>query len=74
MSPNPKELALRIIEALPDDASMGDVLYALYFRYHVDQGIRDADAGNTISHEELLEEIAGWSLSAGPQGRDATSV
>ena len=69
-----KELAHRMIDEMPDGVSLDDILYTLYFRHHVDQGLREADAGDTISHDEMLEELARWSLSAGHQGRDVTSA
>jgi len=61
-----KKDVLEVIQKLPDDASLEDIMYELYFRARVDRGLRDAREGRTISHEELLRDVAEWLQSAGP--------
>jgi hypothetical protein len=65
MSGDGKQAALRIIEDLPDDASLQDIMYALYFRQRVDRGLRESDEGKTIPHEEVERSVAEWLRSTG---------
>jgi predicted transcriptional regulator len=60
-----KQAALRIIESMPDDASLEDIMYELYFRQRVDRGLRELEEGHTVSHEEVQRSIAQWLQSAG---------
>ena len=52
-----KERVLKLLDGLPDDCSLEDVLYHLYLIHAVDRGLADADAGSTIPHEEVAEEL-----------------
>lgn len=56
----PKELMLQTIEELPDDSSYEEILRELAFARMVERGLADADAGRTISHEEMGRRIASW--------------
>jgi predicted transcriptional regulator len=61
-----KQEIMKSLERLPDDANLGDFLDHLTYLYGIEQGLADDEAGRTISHEELLEQIARWTA------RDAT--
>lgn len=41
-----KELALEIINDLPDDVSMGDIIEALYVRMKVEKALKDVEKGD----------------------------
>jgi predicted transcriptional regulator len=60
-----KQKALAIIESLPDDVSMQELIYQLAFRAHIEEGLRDSAAGRTVSHEEVKREVTEWRRSAG---------
>jgi predicted transcriptional regulator len=60
-----KQDILEMIERMPDDTTIDDVLYALYVRASVDRGIADSKAGRTIPHEEVMKEVARWRQSSG---------
>ena len=62
-----KEAAIRAIQELPDDASTEDIMYAMHVRAKIEEGPRDADAGNLIDHETVKREINEWLRSAGHQ-------
>ena len=49
-----KQMALRALEQLPDDATLDDAMERLYFLTKVERGLADADAGRVVSHEEVL--------------------
>jgi predicted transcriptional regulator len=60
-----KREAIDLIERLPDEVSIPDIIEELYFKWQVDEGLRDVAEGRTISHEELKERLAQWRRSAG---------
>src|ERR1700741_2547254 len=47
-----KEEARKLVDRLPDDATWEDLQYEIYVRQAVDTGLKDADAGRTVSDEE----------------------
>ena len=55
-----KQTAQEIIELLPDDISFDELVYQLVFRAHINEGLRDLDAGRTIPHEAIEREFAEW--------------
>ena len=51
-----KEEAREVVNSLPDDATWSDVLNAMYemhVRQSIAAGIRDAEEGRVVSHEEV---------------------
>ena len=60
-----KETAHAIIDELPDDVSFEELVYQLAFRAHVEEGLRDGEAGRTVPQEEIEREFAEWRRSAG---------
>lgn len=54
---SPKAQALAVIERLPDDATMDDILRELAFARMIAQGLVDVDAGRMISSEDMKREI-----------------
>ncbi len=65
MALNTKQTAMRIIERMPDDASLEDIMYELYFRERVDRGLRELDERQTVSHDEVKRSLAKWLQSTG---------
>lgn len=52
-----KEEILRLLEALPDDVTLEDVLERLIVLYDVQQGLEQLDRGEVIPHEEAKRRI-----------------
>jgi predicted transcriptional regulator len=73
MALTPKQLARDTIEALPEDATLEDIVHRLYVLERVEAGVRDVEAGDTLSHEQVQEEARRWSRSAGRGRRSSTS-
>lgn len=48
-----KQAVRALLDRLPDDCSVEDVLYHLYVLQAVERGQADAAAGRIISHEEV---------------------
>lgn len=60
-----KETVRALLERLPDDCTLEDVLYHLYVLRAIDRGLADAEAGRTISHAQVVEEMRRkWVLGA----------
>ncbi len=60
-----KERVQEVLDRLPDDCSLDEVLYNLYVLQTVDRGLADAEAGRTISHEQVADELRQkWVLGA----------
>lgn len=55
-----KRQILKVIEALPDDASVEDAIDRLYLLYKIERGIRQADRGEWVSQEEARRRMAKW--------------
>jgi predicted transcriptional regulator len=48
-----KSEALAMIQSLPDGATWDDIMEAIYVRQKIEAGLRDAEAGRTISNSEV---------------------
>lgn len=60
-----KERVQELLDRLPDDCSLDDVLYHLYVVQKIERGLADADAGRTVPHEEVAETLRRkWVLGA----------
>ncbi len=46
-----------MIDQLPDDADWDDLMDEIYVRAAIENGIRDSEAGRTLSTEELRENL-----------------
>ena len=57
--PGTKKKILKVVEQLPDDATIEEAIERLYFLAKVEKGIREADAGLTVSHEEAKNSSVG---------------
>ena len=52
-----KETVRALLDRLPDDCSLDDVLYHLYVIQAVAEGQADSKAGRTMSHQEVAEAL-----------------
>ena len=52
-----KETVRALLDRLPDDCSIDDVLYHLYVIQAIEQGQADSRAGRTMSHEEVADVL-----------------
>jgi predicted transcriptional regulator len=55
-----KQAVMEMIERMPDDTSVEDIMAELYFRQKVDEGLRQLDAGEGIDHEEAKRRLGKW--------------
>jgi hypothetical protein len=55
-----KEEVRRLLELLPDDASLEDIQYHIYVRQKIVRRLDDIEAGRTLSEEEFEARMAQW--------------
>jgi predicted transcriptional regulator len=55
-----KEQVIQMIQALPDEVSIDDIMAELYFRLQVDIGLKELDEGKGVTHEEVEKRMAKW--------------
>jgi len=54
-----KERVLEAVQQLPADATVEQVMERLYFIAKVEEGLRQAEAGKTVSHEDVKRRLLG---------------
>ena len=52
-----KQKVIEAIENLPPDATVEDAMERLYFLAKVQRGLEQADAGDTIPHDEAKKRL-----------------
>ena len=52
-----KATVRELLERLPDDCSLDDILYHLYVVHKIELGLSDAASNNTVPHEVAMEEL-----------------
>ncbi len=52
-----KEAVRALLEKLPEDSSLDDIMYHLYVIQTVERGRADAQAGRLIPHETVAQEM-----------------
>jgi predicted transcriptional regulator len=55
-----KEIAIKTIQGLPDDASWADIEDRIRFLAALEKGLEEIKAGKTIPHEEVKESLKTW--------------
>lgn len=48
-----KDSAKQLIDKLPDDASLNDIMHKLYVKQKIEKGMQASREGRTTSHEEV---------------------
>ena len=55
-----KQAVIHLIESLPDDASVADIMAELYFHRKVEEGLAQLDTGQGIDHETAKQRLHKW--------------
>jgi predicted transcriptional regulator len=50
-----KEEAMHLIARLPEEATWDDIMYRLYVKRKIEEGIKAAEEGHTVSHDEVKD-------------------
>ncbi len=52
-----KEKVKEVIDKLPDDATLDDIIHALYIQAKFEHGDREIEEGKGIPHEEVKKRL-----------------
>ena len=55
-----KELVMEVTNTLPDTATFDDIIEAIYIRLQIEEGIKNIQNDETLSTEDLIEDIEKW--------------
>ena len=53
-----KEEALQLISRLPEEVTWEDIMYRLYVKRKIEEGVEAADQGRVVSHDEVKKLFA----------------
>jgi predicted transcriptional regulator len=48
-----RDEAIKMIARLPAEVSWDEIIYEIYVKRKIEEGLRAADEGRTVSHEEV---------------------
>ena len=57
--PNVKAEMIKMLDALPDDLTWGDLRYHIYVHQKIERGMRAVEAERTFSQEEVEKHFEG---------------
>ena len=55
-----KQEVLKVLDTLPEDASLEDIQYHLYVLQRIERGRQDVEAGRVLPHDEVERRMARW--------------
>jgi predicted transcriptional regulator len=55
-----KEEVRKLLDELPDDATLEEIEYELYVRNKIDRALEQVERGETMSHEEVMRRMSKW--------------
>jgi len=55
-----KELIIRAIQELPEDATAEDAMEVLYLVHKVEKGLHQVEAGQTVPQDEARRRMERW--------------
>ncbi|MCL1464051.1 hypothetical protein [Argonema galeatum] len=55
-----KDKVLKAVEEMSQDVTFEEVMERLYFLYKVEQGLKQVETGDIISHPEAKKRIKKW--------------
>jgi hypothetical protein len=60
-----KSQILAVASALPDDCTLEDFRYRLYLQLKAQEGLQAIESGDTLSRDQVAEQIKTWRKSFG---------
>ncbi len=55
-----KEKILKVVKKLPSNSSIEDVMEHLYLLYKIERGVKQANAGEKVSHKIAKDRMKKW--------------
>ncbi|OHB66216.1 MAG: hypothetical protein A2Y76_15460 [Planctomycetes bacterium RBG_13_60_9] len=59
-----KETAKQVIDSLPNDVTMDDIIHALYINVKFSRGEKEIREGKGITHEEARKRLEATTITA----------
>ncbi len=55
-----KKEVRKILDQIPDDASLEDIQYHIYVFQKIERGLQDMDDGRVLSREQVEKRMSRW--------------
>ena len=55
-----KQEVIQMIQSLPEEVTVDDIMAELYFKLQVDAGLRELDEGRGSPHEDVEKRFSRW--------------
>ena len=55
-----KQQVLEMVQSLPEDVTLDDILAEIYFKAQLDAGLKELDEGKGLPQEEVEKRVAKW--------------
>ncbi len=55
-----KKEVRKILDQIPDDASLEDIQYHIYVCQKIERGLKDIDDGRVLSQEQVEKRMSRW--------------
>jgi len=55
-----KDIVRKMLDEIPDDATLEDIQYHIYVQEKIERGLRDIADGRLLSQEEVEREMSKW--------------
>ncbi len=55
-----KDKVRRILEKVPDDATLEDIQYHIYVREKIERGLKDVKEGRVLTQDEVERRMRKW--------------
>lgn len=55
-----KQDVRRVLDGLPEEASLEDIQYHLYVLQRIERGREDVEAGRVLSQDEVEQRLTRW--------------
>jgi predicted transcriptional regulator len=52
-----KEAVIELVRQLPSECTWDEVMETLYVRQKIEAGLKDADEGRSVPHQEVFDEF-----------------
>ncbi len=55
-----KQVVRKMLDKIPDNASLEDIQYHIYVREKIERGLKDIKKGRVLSQEEVKKRMFKW--------------
>jgi hypothetical protein len=55
-----KSVAIELIQKLPDDTTIDEIIEALFVRCTIEERLQERDRSGGLSHESVIQRLACW--------------